>query len=236
MIRTMTLMTALVLAAGSVAAQGFTGATLGIDYNKSLDQSGLGGVTYYGQAEIEAIAGIGFALDATIYDFAIAGSDARNLTGHAIYMLDPQITVGAYFGRDFLDDEGISTYGVQGAYDFGFGMAQGYLGLGSGAVDDIISIGASGNYDFGGGIKAIGALDGVNFDDGSGLAVEIGGEYALPNGPVFSGVLGHTSLSNTGFDQDETYIGVKARIDLGFQNGTTFDRRGFFQGYRAIGG
>ena len=236
MIRTMTFTTALVLAAGQIAAQGFTGATLGIDYNKSLDSSDLGGVTYYGQAEVEAMAGISFALDATAYDFAIAGSNAQNVTGHAIYLLDPQIAIGAYFGRDWVDDDAINNYGVQGSYDYGFGIAQGYLGLGDGAVDGIIAIGASGNYDFGGGIKAIGALDGVTFDDGSGLSLEIGGEYALPNGPVFSGVLGRTSISNIGVDKQEVYLGVKARIDLGYQGGTTFDRRGFFEGYRAVGG
>ncbi|MFN3663528.1 hypothetical protein [Yoonia sp.] len=232
-----TLTAALLLAtAGGVAAQGFSGATLGLDYNKSLDSSDLGGVNYYGQAEVEAISGISFALDLSFYDFAIAGSDARNVTGHAIYALDSQIALGAYFGRDWIDDETINNYGVQGAYDYGFGVAQAYVGLGDGALDRLYAAGASGNYNFAGGISAIGSVDGVSFDDGSGLTIEIGGEYALAGGPVFSGVLGRNYLRNTGTDIDETYIGVKARIDLGYQNGTTFDRRSFFEAYRAAGG
>jgi hypothetical protein len=225
----------LFIGAGSVAAQGFSGATLGIDYNKSLDTSDLGGVNYYGQAEVEAIAGISFALDLTFYDFAIAGSDVQNITGHAIYALDNQIALGVYYGRDFIDDEAINNYGIEAAFDYGAGIAQAYIGLGDGAVDDIVIVGASGNYGFGGGISAIGSLDRVSFDGGNGLALEVGGEYALAGGPVFSGVLGRVSLSDNGVTNEDTFIGVKARIDLGNRQGTTFDRRGFFEAYRAVG-
>lgn len=235
MIRTLTFTTALMLTAGHVAAQGFTGATLGIDYSKTLDTDDLGGITYYGQAEFEAMAGVSFALDVTAYDFAIAGSDAQNLTGHAIYALDPYISLGAYFGRDWVDDDSIDTYGVQGAYDYGFGTAQAYAGLGGGAFDDIFIVGAAGNYGFADGISAIGAVDRVSFDGGKGLNLELGGEYALENGPVFSGVLGRVSLEENGISNDEFYIGVNARIDLGLQGGTTFDRRGFFEAFRAAG-
>ncbi|MFU8825229.1 hypothetical protein [Yoonia sp.] len=220
---------AVTLAANAVQAQGFSGATLGIDYTKSLENADLGGVNYYGQAEVEAVAGISFALDLTFYDFIIAGGDAQNVTGHAIYALDNQISVGAYFGRDWIDGDTINTYGVQGAYVYGAGIAQGYIGLGDGVYDDILLIGAAGNYGFGGGISAVGSLDRVGFDGGHGLSLEVGGEYALMNGPTFTGVLGRVSTD----DNDELYIGIKARIDLGHQGGTTFDRRGFFEAYRA---
>ena len=221
------------LAANAAQAQGFSGATLGIDYTKSLDTSDLGGVNYYGQAEAEVIGGVSLGLDLTFYDFLIAGGDAQNVTGHAIYALDNQIALGAYFGRDWIDGDRINTYGVQGAFDYGMGVAQGYIGLGDGAYDDIIAIGASGNYGFGGGISAIGSFDRVSFDGGDGSSLELGGEYALAGGPVFSGVLGRVSLRDSGQSTDQTYIGVKARIDMGFQGGTTFDRRGFFQAFRA---
>lgn len=224
-----------VMAAGGAAAQGFTGATLGIDYTKSLDSSDLGGVNYYGQAEVEAIAGIGFALDVSAYDFAIAGSDAQNVTGHAIYALDNQITLGAYFGRDWIDDDSIDSFGVQGAFDYGMGIAQGYVGLGDGAVADIVAIGASGNFDFGSGISAVAAFDRVGFEGGDGMSYEIGGEYTLAGGPVLSGVLGRFSVDDGVTTRDETYIGVKARIDIGQRGGTTFDRRSFFEAYRAAG-
>ncbi len=236
MIRQFSVVTiSLVMAASGAAAQGFSGATLGIDYTKSLDSSDLGGVNYYGQAEVEAIAGIGFALDVSAYDFALAGSDAQNVTGHAIYAVDPQITLGAYFGRDWVDDDSIDTIGLQGAFDFGIGRAQGYVGLGDGVVADIVAVGASGSYDFGGGISAIAAFDRVGFDGGDGLSYEIGGEYVLAGGPVLSGVLGQFSVDNGGTTTDETYIGIKARIDLGQRGGTTFDRRSFFEAFGVAG-
>lgn len=236
MLKTLTFSTALLLTtAGHLAAQGFTGATLGIDFNQSLDAGELGGISYYGQAEVEAIAGIGFALDVSAYDFAIAGSNAQNVTGHAIYAFDSQIALGAYFGRDWADDDAINNYGLQGALDYGFGSAQAYVGSGDGPMERFYAAGASGSYDFADGISAIGALDGVTFEDGSGLAFELGGAYALPNGPVFSGVLGRVALSDATTDTSEIYIGLKARIDLGNLPGTTFDRRGFFEAYRATG-
>jgi hypothetical protein len=234
MFRQISVSTAIILmAAGGAAAQGFTGATLGIDYTKSLDSSDLGGVNYYGQAEVEAVAGISFALDVSAYDFAIVGSDAQNVTGHAIYALDSQIVLGAYFGRDWLDDDTIDTYGVEGAFDYGMGIAQGYVGLGDGVVDDVVAVGASGTYEFGSGISAIAAFDRVGFDGGSGLSYEIGGEYALAGGPVFSGVLGRVSVDDSGTTTEDTYIGIKARIEIGRQGGTTFNRRSFFEGYAA---
>lgn len=236
MLKTLTFTTALMLTTtGHLAAQGFTGASLGIDYNKSLDTGDLGGISYYGQAEVEAVAGIGFALDVSAYDFAIAGSDAQNITGHAIYAFDSQIALGAYFGRDWAGDEDTyNNYGIQGALDYGFGSAQAYVGSGDGPMDQFYAAGASGSYDFAGGISAIGAVDGVTFDDGSGLAFELGGAYALPNnGPVLSGVVGRVAFSDNTTDTAELYIGLKARIDLGNLPGTTFDRRGFFEAYRA---
>jgi hypothetical protein len=224
---------AVTLAANSVQAQAFSGASLGIDYTKSLDQLDFGGVNYTAQAEGEVIYGLSLALDLAFYDFIIAGGDAQNVTAHAIYMLDPFISVGGYFARDWYDGDRINSYGIQGVMDTGFGVAQGYVGLGDGAFGDLVAIGASGNIGFGNGISAIGSLDRVGFDDGSGLSLELGGEYALGTGPILSGVLGRVAMDDAGGKRDETYIGVKARIDLGQPGGTTFDRRGFFEAYRA---
>lgn len=227
---------ALVLCAGQMAqAQGFSGAALGIDYTTSLDRADLGGVSYYAQGQADLGAGFGLGLDLSFYDFALAGSEALGVTGHVIYDLGPDLAIGGYAGRDSFNDKTVTSYGLQGAVDLGQIKAQAYLGLGDGAFDDIVALGAAGRYDFGNGIGATGGFDRVGFDGGSGLTLEIGGAYALADGPEFSAVLGRIALDDAAGRADETYLGVKARINLGRSTGTTFDRRGFFEAFGAEG-
>ena len=226
------LSTALVVAGATAGmAQGFNGASLGINYSDFPDVDEFGGVNYFGSAEFGITPQFAVALDVSFYDFEFGDADVSNYTLHAIYNLDSATSFGLFFGQDQVDELSVDNFGFEAAYDFGVGDIQGYIGAGDDGSDSVTYIGASTRYGLGNGISAIASFDTVSFDDtdSSATAFELGAEYALPSGPRFSASFGNLGFDDGIVDADESYFKIGASIDFGTNGGVTFDRKGFFE-------
>lgn len=232
MISKLLLSTALVTAGATAGlAQGFNGATIGIEYSDFADVDDFGGVNYFGSAEFGITPQFAAALDVSFYDFEFSDADVSNFTAHAIYNLDSAISLGLFFGQDQQDETSIDNVGFEAAYDFGFGDIQGYIGAGNDGDDDVNYIGASASYGFGNGISGIISYDTVAISDvdETATAFEIGAEYALESGPRFFGSYGILNVDDSFVEVDESYFVLGATIELGNNPGVTFGRRGFFE-------
>lgn len=220
-----------IVCAGATAglAQGFTGAELGIEYTDFPDVDDLSSVTYFGSAEFEVVPNVAVAADISFYDFEVGDADVSNFTVHGIYALNDATKIGAFFGRDDVEDLTIDNYGIEGVYDFGFGAVEGYLGFGDDGADDITYFGVAGNYGLGGGFGVVGALDVVSIDEIDVSTIEVGGEYALAAGPKFSATFGSLTIDDDFGEESENYFKIAASIGLGPQGGTTFSRKGLFE-------
>lgn len=226
------LSTALVVAGATTAmAQGFNGASLGINYTDFPDLDDFGGINYFGSAEFGITPQFAAALDISFYDFEFGDADVSNYTLHAIYNLDASTSFGLFFGQDQVDEFSSDNLGIEAAYDFGFGDVQGYFGTGDDGSDNVTFIGASTRYGLGNGISAIASFDTVSFNDtdSSSTAFEIGAEYALPAGPRFSASYGNLGFDDGIVETDESFFKLGASIDFGTNGGVTFDRKGFFE-------
>ncbi|MFQ1700816.1 hypothetical protein ACJ5NV_09490 [Loktanella agnita] len=210
-------------------AQGFSGAEIGIEYSDLTDLEDFSGTNYYGSAEFDIMQGVAVAGDFAIYDFELGDADISNFTLHGIYNLNPTTSLGLFFGQDNVDDSTVDNIGFEAAYNFGYGTAQGYIGQGDDGSDQVTYIGAAGDYGLGSGFSVTAAFDSADLDDATISKFEFGGEYALPAGVKFSAAIGNLSLDDSGVDVDENYFSIGASIGLGPKNGTTFNRRSFFE-------
>lgn len=221
-----------IMAAGTttVAAQQFSGAELGLNYTDSPDLEDLGGVSYFGAAEVALGFGVSVAVDATAYNYDIGISDISNLTAHVLYNVDPSTAIGGFFGQDNAGDADNRIIGAEVAYDFGLGDVQGYIGSASDdAGEDVTIYGAAATYELANGFGIVGSLNSFSGDDVSASAVEIGGTYQLAQGPTLGARLGRQGLGAGDDTESEFYLVLQASVALGPNAGTTFGRRGAFE-------
>ena len=221
---------ALIIGSGTmVSAQGFSGAELGIEYSDIQDIEDLGAITYSGSAEFELISGFSVAGDFSFYDFEASDDSFTNLTGHIIYAVNNATDIGIFFGQDFTDGEESGLFGAELAYDFGVGQAGFYFGSADDPLErEVTLLGASVDYNFGGGFGFEANWDRFAGDDFSASAGEIGGYYQMLEGPRFGATIGTFDQDN-GTDESETYFALKASIAVGSNGGTTFGPRGVYE-------
>ncbi len=228
--KTIVLSTAVILASATAGlAQGFSGAELGIDYSSVPDVTDLRGFSYYGSAEVAIFRGLSFALDATAYDFELGDIDITNFTAHAIYQVDPAVSLGFFIGQDIVDGDKNGMFGGEVLYDYVTGTIEGYLGSASNLDGKDAKIyGASATYDMTGGFSFGADLDAFRGDGFSSSAFEIGGFYTMLDGPKFGATIGKLNLQEFG-NKSEFYFGFEASIAVGPNRGTTFERRSLFE-------
>lgn len=217
-------------ATGAVA-QSLTGAELGIEYTDSPDIEDLGGVSYYGSAEVGIGYGLSAAVDFSAFNYDVGDSDVSNLTAHFIYNVDPATAVGLFIGQDSAGDADSDILGAEVAYDFGIGRIDGYIGSATDSIGDDASIyGAAATYEIGQGFFFEGGFDALSGDGFSANATEIGAFYQLPQGPKFGAAIGRLGAEADGLDDvSENYFSLKASVAIGSNGETTFGRRGVFQ-------
>lgn len=233
--------TALALTATSLAAQGFSGASVTLDYQTFSDIEELDSTRFSGALEYDLGSGFAVAADIGSVSFADYDESVTNVTLHGIYAVSPDVKVGLFLGRESIEEVDIDIYGIEAAYAVaGFGV-QGYVGTGE-VVDnpaDLGFVGIAADYGFGNGLFLVASYDEVSVDNGGfevtfGTA-EAGAGYALTSG--LSGLIsvGQISTSGGGGSFEEDFMKVSLSYAFGPQGGTTFNSIGFFDTLRVPG-
>jgi len=221
----------LAVASSPVLAQGITGGQLGVEYNAPTDGSDFGGTTYTGGLEYAITRQISVAVDATGYSPTNLDISGTNATLHGIYHLSDTASAGLFYGIDSLeaDDETISIYGLEGGTEFMGGEVSGYLGKTDSGDNDATIFGVDGAYALSNGFSVIGDLDYLSANSDSSVSrTSIGAQYELQGGPQFFAKFGSISVENGGVGEDQTFIGIGARVAFGAARGTTFNGHSSF--------
>lgn len=235
--------TALALATTSLAAQGFSGATVTLDYQTFSDVDELDSTRFSGGLEYDLGNGFAVAADLSLVNFSDFDEDITNVTVHGIYAMSPDLKVGLFLGRETQDELDLDIYGVEAAYDVsGFGI-QGYLGTGDaadgGGSADLGFLGVAADYTFGGGVFVMASYDEVTIEDiGTDItfsSAEAGAGYALSSGIAAHVSVGQISTSGGGGTFEEDFMKVSLSYAFGPQGGTTFGTVGFFETLRLPG-
>jgi hypothetical protein len=210
--------------AGQAMAFGFEGAQISAETLAYSDESDFGSTTYSGGMEFAVFSGLGVGADLSYYGFDALGLDARNLTLHGIYGINPITDVGLFVSQDSYDGLDSQSYGIEGLASFGGTVVEGYLGKLDGDLAEGNMIGINGSISLFGGFSA-----NIGFDQASLEStvnrISIGGEYQLGLGPVLYAEYGKVDDG----ELDETYLSFGARLSIGPNQGTTFSSRSVFE-------
>lgn len=219
----------LLVVASPLAAQ-VTGGSLGVEYNAPTDGGDLGGTTYSGALEYAINRNFAVSVDLAGYRLDNIDTDAVSGTLHGVYHLNELTSFGVFYGADDLDGaDAVSLYGLEAGTEFGQAEIEGYIGQLEGNEDDALIFGFDANYDFSNGFSITGSGGFTDVDDFSLSRVAIGGQYEITGGPQFYAEIGNVSAEFEGFDDDETFVGVGARLAFGAERGTTFGQRSLFE-------
>jgi len=210
--------------AQSALAGEVTGGAIGLDYSAfsedsagTVDKQTLWGSVEYGFARDFSVQG-----DLAFAKFGATDLDASNVTLHGIYHLDDATSFGAFIGRDKLESEGLTFYGVEAGREFGTFDGEAYLGYAEDEGDSGTLFGLSGMYNatesFGFGMD----YDRLDVEGSDITTVALTTEYRMDR-LVLSAEIGQADLDGFG---SESYFGLGARMTFGADRGTTFNRRG----------
>lgn len=227
-----TLITAAVLAvAGSGAmAQGITGGSIGVEVTQPTDFDEFVGTNYFGSIEYGINRQFAVSADVSSYRFDSLDEDATSATLHGVFHMSDTASVGAFFGRDKLEDgDAVNIYGIEGGTEFMGGKVEGYLGMADNDAETVI-FGVDGTYAFS---ESISFRGGAAFsdsgDDTTASTISAGAEYTISGGPSLYAEIGNASVEAGGLDESETFVGIGARINFGAARGTTFGQRSVFE-------
>ena len=218
---------ALATASSGAMAQGFTGGSLGIEYNSPTDGSDFGGTTYSGGAEFAVTRDISLGFTAADYKFDNSDTDGSNLTLHGAYHLNDLATVGLFVAQDRVDGENSTIYGLEAGSEFTSGTVNGYFGRDTDSSSNLFGVG--GTYDIQPAIGVQGAFDVLSGGDTDVSQITLGGTYRLASGPEFFAQVGNVNADSTQGSDNQSFIGLGARITFGAERGTTFGQRSIFE-------
>lgn len=229
-IKTISSATALWAVASAAGAQGFAGGELAIETYGFAEAGDLGYTAYSGALEFEAGAGFAIALDLTAYGFNGFGGDGSNATLHGIYGMGGGTALGLFYGRDGFDGADAEVFGIEGMTAFRGAEVEGWIGHEDGAGRTLTLAGLSGGYAL---TPTISATAGLGYadaeDDGYAIQATLGGAYRMPDGPSLYAELGRIETDDASFRDDETYLGIGAKIGFGPFGGTRFGPRSLFE-------
>jgi len=224
--------TALLIGASGAFAQGLSGATVALEYTTYPDVDNETSTGFSGSAEFDIVNGFSVAADLSNTSFESIDENGTNVVVHAIYAINPDVSVGGFIGREAIDGEEIDNYGAEIAYKSGMTGLEAYLGAGDVNSVDLTYVGISGSYGLGNGISVIGGYDRVGYDLGGDVtvsAIDIGGEFAFSGGAAFYVKAGQLSLDTPGPNDEENYFEIGASFSFGPMGGTTFSSRGLLE-------
>ncbi len=223
----------LAVASTTATAQGFTGGSVGIEYNAPTDGSDFGGTTYTGGLEYGFLRNFSVALNVSAYKLENVGTTAANATLHATYHLDDLASVGIFSAADSIEDTTGAVFtntifGVEGGTTFMGGDVGGYLGRLDGE-DTYTVAGVDGEYALARGFSAIAGFDLLTGNDQTNSQISIGAQYEMARGPKFYAKIGSTREDFAGVEDVDTFVGIGASVAFGASRGTTFGTRSAFE-------
>lgn len=221
----------LAAAAGSVQAQGFgfSGGEISAEALAYSDSGDIGSTAYSGALEFGITRQISVAVDFGFYGLQTLDLQADTATIHGIYQLSDTVSLGAFYGKDRLEGEDATLFGVEGGTEFGQATAEGYFGKLDGAGDTATLLGVSGTYGFSDSIAALGSFNIADLGDSSSNRLALGGQYTIANGPDLWAEIGTLKMDDGVATSNDTFLSIGARIEFGAARGTTFGRRSLFE-------
>lgn len=224
---------AAMISSTSVQAVEITGGYLDLGYSTFTDGDLGDKYNYNGSGELAFSRAFSLQLDLGGYRFQDLSENATNVTLHTNLHTSGNASIGAFYGREYVDGPDFEFYGIEGGFDAGLADIEGYIGrqqttdisgldgtlLGVAIISDV-----SPKWQIRAGYDLVNDVYGI-LDYG---LLSLGADYSVSDNAEIYGTIGNAHLTSdvVSGSGDEAYINVGVRINLGNSRGTTFGRRG----------
>ncbi|WP_415920987.1 porin [Tateyamaria sp. SN6-1] len=207
-----------------------TGGSLQLKYSTFADETDLSRLNIEGSVEIGFSRAFSVQVDLGYNDFDLSDVDTSNIGLHGIYHVSEDLSLGAFYVREDVEDIDFDLVGIEAGYETGKFAFEGYIASFDIDNDGETVIGVAGRYGFDNGLGL-----GLRHEDaGSDSTASIATTTITLDKDVTETVnlfleVGSTDFDALGGSASETFVGVGGKIVFGAERGATFDQRGLFR-------
>lgn len=151
--------------------------------------------------------------------------DGTSLGLHGIYNLGPDVSLGAFLGRDWLDDGDATFYGVEAGGAMNRIRGEGYLSRVKGDGDYGTQFGLRGDYAAMENVSVGARFDTLDLDDADTTRLSLTSGISMETFEL-TGEIGRAHVEGS---DSETFVGVGAKMTFGAKRGATFNPRGLLE-------
>lgn len=211
----------------SVNAMEVTGGSIELKYSAFTNETDFDRLSIEGSVEVGFSQNFSLQIDLGHRDFGASDIDATNYALHGIYHVNEALSLGAFVGRDDIEDADVDVYGIEAGYEVGTWDFEGYLASLEAEGEDELLIGLGGRYEFASGLGL--SLGFANIGDNDLIDVTTTAlkidKDVNPNFNLFAEI-GTVTVDVTGQDETEPFVGIGAEFVFGAERGATFEQRG----------
>ncbi|PPB80847.1 hypothetical protein LV82_01580 [Albidovulum inexpectatum] len=213
----------LALGAGAAWSAEVTGGEFRLNYSTftgspmdQLDATSISGAIEVGIARQFAVQG-----DAGLVNFGYSGADSSWFTLHGIHHVNESTSLGAFVGREELEGEGSTYYGIEIGQEFGQLKGEAYLATFEESGEDSTLFGMGADYAVNDSFSFGLSHDRLDIAGEAAHRTALRGAYAMGNASV-TAEIGSRQINGIG---SETFVGIRFKTTFGAARGATFDRR-----------
>jgi len=181
-----------------------------------------------GSAQVRTSARLSFQADLSLARYGGADFNSNNVTLHALYDATPELTLGAFYGRDEFDNDPTNFLGLEGAWQRGPLTLEAAVARFTDEVADATQVQADALWDLGNAFRL-----GAHFDwlevDGEDLdltTVSLSLGYRVSPGFDLVIEYGNNETATARFSDSDPFVAVGLRYAFGPKGGTTMGYRG----------
>jgi hypothetical protein len=215
---------AFLLAASSAQAFEVTGGSIALGYSGFTDNllSDVDKTTLGGQIEVGFSRDFSMQADLGFMNYGFSDFDAHNFGLHGIYHLSDTTSLGGFVGRDTIESEDLSIYGVEVGHQAGPLGLEAYLSIADAGVEDGTVYGLRAAYGITDSTEIGLRYDHINIDGLGASRLSVAGEFALSSGFAVTGEIGSADIDDSG---SEGFFAIGAKFNFGANRGATFNQR-----------
>jgi len=220
------LMATTTLATNATAAE-LVGGSIQLEYSAFTEDTDFSRLGLEGSLELAFTRDFSIQADLGYQSFDFSDLDSNVFGLHAVYHLNDDTSLGAFYTKDDSDIGDLDIVGVEVGHEFSEVEFEAYLARGEADLFDATMFGISGRYEFDNALGITGSFDRVDEGvlDANLLAVSLDRDVSS-NVNLFVKV-GYADASIAGLGTDsETYVGIGGKIAFGAERGATFEQRG----------
>ena len=214
----------------SAQAFEFTGGSIDLNYSAFTEDNDFATTALTGAVEFGFNRNFGVQFDLGTFAYDFVDESGTNAALHAIYHINETSSLGAFYGRDEIDGEGVDFYGVEIGQEFQDFGVEAYIGAGDDSGVSATVFGLTGLYEFDQGFGLGASWERMDFNGDLDLTrFAVKADFAVGSNVDLYAEFGSFSADGFGVSGSENFFGIGAKFNFGASRGATFEDRGMLK-------